>query len=213
MGTRGAEGFINTMVETDGDLGESLSEATDYAFDGKEIVKDAVKGGVQGGKQQYKVWKKEQVAIERLNAPIEKGPYEPNGTIEEDGKSFRIDDNGNKYMSYNSETKNWEGLPDTVYEREGYRYITDDQGRIYMAEGDLRLSDAERKSLNAKVDGMLEGDDRGHIIADRFGASNKNDNLVGQASSVNRSGGEYFELEDMFAETLENKGMLTPTMA
>ena len=75
-----------------------------------------------------------------------------------------------------------------------------------MAEGDLRLSDEERKSLNATVDGMLESDDRGHIIADRFGGSNKNDNLAGQASSVNRPGGEYFELEEKFAKTLENQG-------
>ena len=206
MGSRGTGAFISTMIETDGDLGKSLSDAADYAFDGKEIAQDAVLGGLQGGSQQHKEWKTEQIAAERMNAPIEKGPYEPNGVINEDGMRYRTDDNGNKYMSYNSDTKNWEGLPDTVYEREGYRYITDDQGRIYMAEGDLRLSDAERKSLNATVDGMLEGDDRGHIIADRFAGSNKNDNLAGQASSVNRSGGEYFEMEEMFAETLQNKG-------
>ena len=206
VATRGTEAFITTMVESDGDLGESLSAAKDSAFDGKQMLVDAARGGMQGGKQQYKEWKTEQVAAERMNAPIEKGPYEPNGTVTEDGVRYRTDDNGNKYMTYNSETKNWEGMPDTVYEREGYRYITDDQGRIYMAEGDLRLSDADRKSLNAKVDGKLEGDDRGHIIGDRFAGSNKNDNLTGQASSVNRAGGEYFEMEEMFAETLENKG-------
>ena len=206
VGSRGTGTFISTMVETNGDLGKSLSNAKESALDMKQIVKDAVLGGVRGGKQQYKEWKAEQIAAERLNAPIERGPYEPNGVINEDGMRYRTDDNGNKYMSYNSKTKNWEGLPDTVYEREGYRYITDGQGRIHMAEGDLRLSDAERKSLNASVDGMLEGDDRGHIIADRFAGSNKNDNLAGQTSSVNRSGGEYFEMEKMFAETLENKG-------
>ena len=54
MGSRGTGAFITTMIETDGDLGKSLSDATDYAFDGKEIAQDAVLGGVQGGKQAYK---------------------------------------------------------------------------------------------------------------------------------------------------------------
>ena len=57
VGSRGTGAFISTMIETDGDLGKSLSDAANYAFDGKEIAQDAVLGGLQGGGQQYKDWK------------------------------------------------------------------------------------------------------------------------------------------------------------
>ena len=57
VGSRGTGAFITTMIETDGNLGKSLSDAANYAFDRKEILQDAVLGGVQGGKQQHKEWK------------------------------------------------------------------------------------------------------------------------------------------------------------
>ena len=60
VGTRATEGFITTMVETEGDIGKSLTEAAGAALDGKEMVQDAVLGGVQGGKQQHSEWKSEQ---------------------------------------------------------------------------------------------------------------------------------------------------------
>ena len=49
-GSRGTGAFISTMVETNGDLGKSLSHAKESAFDMKQIVKDAAFGGVRGGK-------------------------------------------------------------------------------------------------------------------------------------------------------------------
>ena len=61
IGTRGAETFITTMVETNGDLGESLSEAKDSAFDGKQIAKDVVFGGMQGGYGEYQKTKPDYV--------------------------------------------------------------------------------------------------------------------------------------------------------
>lgn len=54
VGSRGTGAFITTMIETDGNLGESLTDAVDYAFDGKEIAQDAVLGGVQGGASSVK---------------------------------------------------------------------------------------------------------------------------------------------------------------
>ena len=72
VGSRGTGAFISTMIETDGDLGKSLSDAADYAFDGKEIAQDAVLGGLQGGSQQQKEWKTEQTS-----APIENGSHKP----------------------------------------------------------------------------------------------------------------------------------------
>ena len=57
VGSRGTGAFISTMIETDGDLGKSLSDAADYAFDGKEIAQDAVLGGLQGGYGEYQKMK------------------------------------------------------------------------------------------------------------------------------------------------------------
>ena len=57
VGSRGTGAFISTMIETDGDLGKSLSDAVDYAFDGKEIAQDAVLGGLQGGYGEYQKMK------------------------------------------------------------------------------------------------------------------------------------------------------------
>ena len=54
VGTRGVESFITTMVDTKGDVAESLSEAVDSAIDGKAIVQDVVFGGVGGGYEEYK---------------------------------------------------------------------------------------------------------------------------------------------------------------
>ena len=70
VGSRGTGAFITTMIETDGDLGKSMSEAVDYAFDGREIAQDAVLGGLQGGKQQYSEWKTDRTA-ETPNTPLE----------------------------------------------------------------------------------------------------------------------------------------------
>ena len=49
VGSRGTGTFIATMIETDGDIGKSLSDAKDAALDGGQMVKDAVFGGVRGG--------------------------------------------------------------------------------------------------------------------------------------------------------------------
>ena len=54
VGSRGTGAFISTMIETEGDLGKSLSDAADYAFDGKEIAQDAALGGLQGGASSIK---------------------------------------------------------------------------------------------------------------------------------------------------------------
>ena len=78
VGSRGAGAFVNTMVETEGDLGKSLANAADYAFDGKEIVQDAVLGGVQGGKQQYKEWK---IQDAEAGSAAARSPISENETI------------------------------------------------------------------------------------------------------------------------------------
>ena len=95
VGSRGTGAFIATMIETDGDLGKSLSDAADYAFDGKEIAQDAVLGGLQGGSQQHKEWKTEQTA--ETIAPVNDTPSEKQFAPDVDLEQDRLNDS--RYFS------------------------------------------------------------------------------------------------------------------
>ena len=77
-------------------------------------------------------------------------------------------------------------MANETYTLNGYEYSTDDQGRIVSACGLLHTNPEARKSLNDAVEGMLDDDERGHIIADIFGGSNLNGNLVAQSFEMNR---------------------------
>lgn len=117
--------------------------------------------------------------------------------IKIDGDSYRVDDNGKPHMK-RGEDKEYHVLPNTKYVVNGYTYQTDDKGRIIHVEGNLVVKDGERSSLNAKVVDMGDNDQRGHIIADIFGGSNQNDNLVAQLQPVNQ--GSYKILENCLAD-------------
>ena len=104
-------------------------------------------------------------------------------------------------MDYDKEQGKWSLKENTTYEVNGYKYETDDKGRIEHVEGDLYMKDGERSSLNATVEDMEENDDRGHIVADRFNGSNRIDNLIAQDSGINR--GEYKALENELAKAVD----------
>lgn len=128
--------------------------------------------------------------------------YEKNSYVIIDGEKYRTDDNGHIYSKYNKETNSYENLPNTEYELNGYKYKTDDKGRIVKAEGSLHLTDREnRKTINDNVDGMEEGDEKGHIIGDQFDGSNLSGNLVPQSFEKNR--GDYKALELKLKKALE----------
>lgn len=156
-----------------------------------------------GGKdsQDFSSTENENAGTESTDGKTESGEktsdYPAQSRVNIDGELYRTDDNGDIHMYYDKENKQWCMMPNAEYESHGYKYKTDADGNIVHAEGKLRLSD-ERKSLNDKVEGIEEGDDRGHIIADRFDASNHRDNLVPQLSEVNR--GEYKKLENQLAD-------------
>ena len=110
-----------------------------------------------------------------------------------------FDDNGKLYKSCG------ELLPNNEYSVNGYDYKTDEIGRTIEASGELKLSESDgRKTINERNVGgedKLASDDRGHLIADRFGGSNKIENLVAQDSNLNR--GEYKSLENELADKLK----------
>ena len=108
------------------------------------------------------------------------------------GDSYRVDDDGNIHMKRGKDNE-YHVLPNTKYTVNGYTYQSDEKGRIIHCEGSLKVKDGSRASLNAKVSGMGKKDQRGHILADIFGGSNQNDNLVAQLQSINQ--GAYKTLE------------------
>ncbi len=95
--------------------------------------------------------------------------------------------------------------PNEKYEVNQYRYETDKLGRIEKCEGTLRL---EKGKINpahqtrAGGENREEQDDGGHLIARRFGGSEKVDNIVPMDRHLNR--GEYKKMENEWANKLED---------
>lgn len=94
------------------------------------------------------------------------------------------------------------------YEVNEYYYETDERGRIEYGEGSLRLEAGKRNTdhqLHAGGIDRLALDEGGHIIATRFGGSEKIDNIVAMDAHLNRV--EYKNLEDEWACLLK-KGFM-----
>ncbi len=93
--------------------------------------------------------------------------------------------------------------PDIEYvDGNNYKYTTDSQGRISRVEGELKLQKGKRNP-NAQKEIGQKKDDGGHLIANRFGGSGEIDNLVPQNKHLNRSGGEWYKMEQEWANALK----------
>ena len=90
------------------------------------------------------------------------------------------------------------------YEVNGYRYETDDRGRIEHCEGKLQLENGKRNPDHQRKAGgedRLDTDDGDHLIAARFNGSSKVDNIVPMDAQVNR--GDYKAMEEEWARELK----------
>lgn len=136
-----------------------------------------------------------QLSLKEPSGPEEtdKPSYPPNSTVEINRKKYRTDDNGQPHM-YKDEDGQWKRCPNIEYDINGYHYKTDEKGRIIESSGTLSTKDWEgKKPISAHVPGMQKGDNRGHLIGDRFGGSNRLDNLVPMSEKLNN--GEFKKLE------------------
>lgn len=112
-----------------------------------------------------------------------------------DGETHYYDDNGSLYRVGNELRRNCE------YLLNGYKYLTDNMGRIISAEGILHLKDREgRLPIKDSIEDIgkgdqKEGDDRGHLIGDQFDGSNGLENMISQDADINRNDFKKFENE------------------
>ena len=145
VGSRGTGAFIATMIETDGDLGKSLSDAADYAFDGKEIAQDAVLGGLQGGKQQYSEWK--QSTSVDIPAPVKDTPSESQFAPDVELEQDRLNDS-----RYFSKGDHFEEYRDFWENGSDYELVRSDSPEVsYVRAKDVEgvyLSDSEVQNPN-----------------------------------------------------------------
>lgn len=132
---------------------------------------------------------------EANNVTVKEVPY---------GEQFTKGVNGRKEL-----------LPNIQYVTEdGYRYSTDEFGRISKVEVDeLVLKKGTRNAYSQRVAGRedrvveadtVQGlDDGGHLIGTQFNGSGDLDNLVAMNRDINRSGGEWFNMEKEWAKALK----------
>lgn len=116
----------------------------------------------------------------------------------QDSPNIKYDDNGKAYSDEN-------GLrPNDQYELNGYKYETDSKGRTISAEGELYSKETPghgniKPTLEQIAKGdAKKGDDKGHIIANRFNGSGDIGNLTAQDASLNR--GDIKALETQLAK-------------
>ena len=112
-----------------------------------------------------------------------------------DGKVYYYDDNGTLYRIDN------DLIPNSQYEINGYKYTTDDMGRIISAEGTLKMKNRDgRLPIRDSIEDIgkgdqKEGDDRGHLIGDQFDGTNGLENMIPQDADINRNDFKNFENE------------------
>lgn len=105
--------------------------------------------------------------------------------------------------------------PDNEYDSNGYHYKTDSKGRIVSVTGTITKDKMDhpgkRNQYAQRVVGREDRnttkkpkDDGGHLIGSQFGGSGDLDNLVPMSSKTNRSGGEWYTMEQIWAKEARN---------
>lgn len=145
------------------------------------------------------VWVKKRDTVELLPRNIAE-EYGKKDILKEnkaklDGKKYYYDDNGILYRVEN------DLMPNSEYKLNGYRFRTDEQGRIVSAKGKLHLKERKnRLSIKDSIENIGKGDqkmgdDRGHLIADQFDGPSGMENLIPQDAFINRVDFKNYEGE------------------
>lgn len=110
-------------------------------------------------------------------------------------------------------------LPNVAYILDGVKYQTDDLGRIVSVSFEnlmLKPQGQARKSLShITIEALgkgyeVAGDQKGHIIGDRFRGSNSLANLVPMSPELNQH--NYLAIENIWAEAIQNGQIVDGTI-
>ena len=110
-------------------------------------------------------------------------------------------------------------LPNVSYVLDGVKYQTDDLGRIVSVSFEnlmLKPEGQARKSLrHITIETLgkgyeVAGDQKGHIIGDRFRGSNSIANLVPMSPELNQR--DYLAIENIWAEAIQNGQIVDGTI-
>ncbi|CGF81633.1 DNA/RNA non-specific endonuclease [Bacillus sp. N447-1] len=91
---------------------------------------------------------------------------------------------------------------------DGYKYTTDELGRIVDVEAEGLILQKGKRSTGMQVAAGREDrlpDDGGHLIGTQFHGSGDIDNLIAQNKQINRSGGEWYNMEKEWVNALGGK--------
>lgn len=120
------------------------------------------------------------------------------GWVDDNGKTYRVGD---------------DLIRDNTFQVNGYEYKTDHHGRPISASGKLSINELGQSNRQmddamsvigkgderpaAIVNGVREGDDRGHLIGHQFNGSDRMENMVPQDWRINQK--SFRKLEDNLA--------------
>lgn len=94
------------------------------------------------------------------------------------------------------EVKFWELQPNSIYNKNGYEYRTNEEGNVEFVYGKLELKDGGTTFHQTEVGKLgLATDEGGHLIGKRFNGPPDGFNLVPQDVSLNRGGWKAMENE------------------
>lgn len=97
--------------------------------------------------------------------------------------------------------------PDKIYEKNGYKCETNEQGQVKLVSGNLELKTGTRNVYEqGKVgrSGGVEGDEGGHMIGTRFNGPPDAFNVLPQSADLNRgAGSEWAAMEREWAAELD----------
>lgn len=118
-----------------------------------------------------------------------------------DGHTYYYDANNKTYRVDDTLVEN------SSYELNGYRFRTDEVGRVASVEGKLHFLEGKPKNISDTKEKIGKGyeqpfDDRGHLVAKRFNGPNGLENVIMQESHLNRS--DYKKLENELAGYVED---------
>jgi len=106
------------------------------------------------------------------------------------------------------EIKFTELKPDSIYEKNGYEYRTNQEGRVNFVYGELDFKEGGRTHHQTEVGKLgLETDEGGHLIGQRFNGPTDGFNMVPQDANLNK--GAWKSMEDEWASSLKEGHKVT----